>query len=158
MSALVVLVILGVIALVATPTLIVPLVSPRPGNLGVKGGRLSACPANTMNCVSSQQDTRASRALPPLTYTGTQAEAKAKLLATLAADGALVVDAAQPDYVYAEYRTPLMRFIDDVEFYIDDQAKVVHYRSASRIGMGDAGTNKARMTRFAQQWAGGASE
>ena len=55
--------------------------------------------------------------------------------------------------VRAEFTTPLMRFVDDGMFVIDDTAKLIHFRSASRVGYGDHGVNRKRMeeirTRFA---------
>jgi len=38
-----------------------------------------------------------------------------------------------------------MRFVDDVEFYFDEKEKMVHIRSASRLGKGDMGVNRKRM-------------
>lgn len=38
-----------------------------------------------------------------------------------------------------------MRFIDDVEFYVDDAQHLIHYRSASRLGRKDFGANGKRM-------------
>ena len=37
------------------------------------------------------------------------------------------------------------RFTDDVEFSLDEAAGVIHVRSASRIGHGDRGVNRARV-------------
>jgi uncharacterized protein (DUF1499 family) len=38
-----------------------------------------------------------------------------------------------------------MGFVDDVEFYTDDSAKVIHVRSASRLGKSDLGVNRKRV-------------
>jgi uncharacterized protein (DUF1499 family) len=38
-----------------------------------------------------------------------------------------------------------MGFVDDVEFLIDDSAKVIHVRSASRLGQSDLGVNRQRI-------------
>jgi uncharacterized protein (DUF1499 family) len=51
------------------------------------------------------------------------------------------------DYLHAEYRTK-MGFVDDVEFYLDESKKTVHFRSASRIGYSDLGVNRKRMQEF----------
>jgi uncharacterized protein (DUF1499 family) len=39
----------------------------------------------------------------------------------------------------------LLRFVDDVEFLFDDEAKTIHFRSASRTGRSDFGVNRRRM-------------
>ena len=38
-----------------------------------------------------------------------------------------------------------MRFVDDVEFFYDDKAGLIHVRSASRLGRRDFGVNRARV-------------
>ena len=39
----------------------------------------------------------------------------------------------------------MMRFVDDVEFWVDPAAGVVQVRSASRVGRKDFGVNRARI-------------
>lgn len=51
--------------------------------------------------------------------------------------------ASGPNYLYAEFRTPIMRFVDDVEFFFD--GNVIHVRSASRLGRRDFGVNRKRV-------------
>jgi uncharacterized protein (DUF1499 family) len=48
-------------------------------------------------------------------------------------------------YVHAEFRSRLLRLVDDVEFVVDPMAHMVHFRSASRIGRADFGLNRRRM-------------
>ena len=38
-----------------------------------------------------------------------------------------------------------MGFVDDVEFLLDEDAKVIHVRSASRLGESDLGVNRKRI-------------
>jgi uncharacterized protein (DUF1499 family) len=49
------------------------------------------------------------------------------------------------DYLHAEATSLIFRFVDDVEFFVDREAKVIHFRSASRVGHSDLGVNRARM-------------
>jgi uncharacterized protein (DUF1499 family) len=51
----------------------------------------------------------------------------------------------EQDYLRYEFTTLLLRFIDDVEFVFDDEAKIIHFRSASRTGYSDLGVNRRRM-------------
>jgi uncharacterized protein (DUF1499 family) len=53
--------------------------------------------------------------------------------------------ASTDNYLYAEFTTPIMRFVDDVEFLLDKDAKVIHVRSASRLGESDLGVNRKRI-------------
>jgi uncharacterized protein (DUF1499 family) len=55
----------------------------------------------------------------------------------------------RPDYIWAEFRTRLLRFVDDVEFHLPETEKVVHFRSASRAGEGDLGVNRRRYEQIA---------
>ncbi len=51
----------------------------------------------------------------------------------------------RPDYLYAEYTSTLIGFVDDVEFYFPPNAKIIHVRSASRLGHSDLGVNRKRV-------------
>lgn len=48
-------------------------------------------------------------------------------------------------YVYAEFESPLMGFVDDVEFFFQPDGKSVEYRSASRLGKDDLKANRKRI-------------
>jgi len=115
----------------------------RPGDLGVRDGKLKACP-DSPNCVSTQAQDEEHR-IEPITYIGETAAAKAKLMGVVGAMWGTKVVVEQPDYIYVEFKTPGFQFVDDVEFYFDDAAKVIHFRSASRLGYSDMGLNRRRM-------------
>ena len=51
----------------------------------------------------------------------------------------------QPTYIRAETQSPLIGFIDDNEFYIDEEAGVIHIRAAARLGQSDLNKNRERM-------------
>jgi uncharacterized protein (DUF1499 family) len=61
-----------------------------------------------------------------------------------ATPGAQVVKAG-PDYLYVQYTSKWLRFVDDAEFWFDPVAQRVQVRSASRLGEGDLGVNRARI-------------
>ena len=68
-----------------------------------------------------------------------------RLAAIVAAtEGAQIVE-RRGDYLYATYTTPLMRYVDDVEFWLDPARGAIELRSASRVGYGDRGLNRARI-------------
>jgi len=52
---------------------------------------------------------------------------------------------ATPDYIHVEFRSSFFEFVDDVEFLFDDTAKLIHFRSASRVGYYDFNVNRSRM-------------
>jgi uncharacterized protein (DUF1499 family) len=109
---------------------------------GSTASSLPPCPGSP-NCVSTQATDK--HAIAPLRYTSTQGEAMRRLLAVLRAiPRTIVVDSGQSS-VRVEFRTPIFRFVDDTQFLFDDQAKTIHFRSASRIGYSDMGVNRRRM-------------
>ena len=117
----------------------------RPDNLGVKQGRL-APPKTTPNCVSSQADPAdAEHYIAPIPIKGAAAEAIAAARKAVAAMQGATVIRHEGDYLYAEFRTRLMGFVDDVEFAVDEEAGLIHVRSASRLGRRDFGVSRARV-------------
>lgn len=104
--------------------------------------KLKPCPS-TPNCVSTQA-TDASKRMDPISFSGPPAEAQAKLLAILQKPRVEVTESRE-GYIHAVFTTRLMRYRDDVEFLIDPEAHLIHFRSASRVGTSDLGTNRRRM-------------
>jgi len=51
-------------------------------------------------------------------------------------------------YIHAKFTSRLFRFVDDVEFCIDDDLKIIHVRSSSRVGYFDFGVNRRRIERI----------
>ena len=49
------------------------------------------------------------------------------------------------DYLYAEFASRLLGFVDDVEFYFPPNERIIHVRSASRLGHSDFGVNRKRI-------------
>ncbi len=117
----------------------------RPDNLGVKDGRL-APPRRTPNCVSSQADPAdAEHYIAPIAFKGDAAAAAAAMRKAVEGMTDATIIRQDGGYLYAEYRTKLMRFVDDVELLYDPKAGVIHVRSASRLGRRDFGVNRARV-------------
>lgn len=117
-----------------------------PANLGLQDGKLSACPESP-NCVSTTA-LDAEHAIAPIVYTGTIDEVREQILAVVNRMERTTVITVEESYIHVEYRTKIMRYVDDVEFLIDDAAKLIHFRSASRVGYSDLGVNRARMEEF----------
>ncbi len=118
----------------------------RPDNLGVHNGRL-APPKPTPNNVSSQvdKDADAEHYIEPLRYAGDARQAWAALRQVIDGMQGVKVAKSEPNYLYAEFSSKLMGYVDDTEFYLDKKAGVIHVRSASRLGRGDYGVNRKRI-------------
>src|SRR4051794_12816252 len=93
----------------------------RPDDLGVKEGRLAACPSSP-NCVCSQ-DEDAGHAVEPIAFTADADEAWARLKRLLAARPRTRVVSESENYLHAECTSLVFRFVDDLEFRLDREGK-----------------------------------
>ncbi len=115
----------------------------KPTNIGVNSGKLAPCP-NSPNCVSSQsQDVQ--HKIEPLTYKSSPQQAMANLKTAIENMERTKIITENDNYLYAEFSTKLMGYVDDVEFYLDLSANIIHVRSASRLGKSDLGVNRKRV-------------
>ncbi|REH36913.1 uncharacterized protein (DUF1499 family) [Paraperlucidibaca baekdonensis] len=117
----------------------------RPDNLGVNAeGRLAPLPS-APHAVGSQAPEGDKKAIAPLMVTGDKGTYMARLAAVVAdMPGAQVVQ-QDVSYVYAEFTTSLMGFVDDVEFAMQSDDQRVDVRSSSRIGYYDFDANRDRI-------------
>lgn len=120
----------------------------RPENLGVQGDRLTECP-DSPNCVSSQASDEGHR-ITPLTFSDDPAPSFARLKLLLVRRDDTTIIEERPNYLRVEFRTTL--FVDDGEFLLDGQQRVIHTRSASRLGYSDLGKNRRRMEEIRRQF------
>jgi uncharacterized protein (DUF1499 family) len=131
-----------------------------PDNLGVRDGKLKP-PSKTPNRVSSQAGLwpdapqLAYARIEPLALKGGDAKATIARIAAIVDElpGTRIVE-QRDDYLYAQFTTALMRFVDDVEFWADPASGVVQVRSASRLGSKDFGVNRARIEAIRGRLAG----
>lgn len=122
---------------------IMSIFSRRPTHLGVTDGRLAPCPSSP-NCVSTQATNEQHR-MEPLSFDGSSEEAIRRLKTIIETELRTKIVTQRADYIHAEFTSALFRFVDDVEFYLDQEHKVIHFRSASRAGYSDLGVNRKRM-------------
>ena len=115
----------------------------RPPQSGTGAGGLAPCPA-TPNCVSSLS-TDARHAVAPLRYAGTADAALQRLIEVIRGMKRSRITTVQKRYLHAEFTSLIFRFVDDVEFLLDEDTKMIHVRSASRIGTSDLGVNRRRV-------------
>jgi uncharacterized protein (DUF1499 family) len=119
------------------PTKALSLAAPRPSNIGVRSERyLASCPAGSQNCISSLDDVYSKTYVPSWTYNNPLPDEKrtpkimdqavtdlVQVLGNYEGEGVQVVtnratksEVGVGHYVYAEFRTKLLGFVDDVEF------------------------------------------
>jgi uncharacterized protein (DUF1499 family) len=122
-----------------------PHLASKPDNLGLKNGQLSEC-SETPNCVCSfSLETDGQHYIHPLPYTESLEECMSKLKSVLSKMSGMKTIKEEPNYLYLESTTTVFRYVDDLEIYLDDEQKTIHFRSASRIGQSDFGKNRSRV-------------
>lgn len=104
---------------------------------------LKPCP-DKPNCVCSKA-TDARHAIEPLRLAAPAHEAWRALLDVLASWPRIRLVEQNDNYLHAEARSLIFRFVDDLECLMDAGAGVIHVRSASRTGHGDMGVNRKRV-------------
>ena len=121
-----------------------------PDDLGVRNGKLKP-PSSTENSVTSQADLYAEHplrdynAIDPIQLLNGDNEGTA----TLARIGEVITNLERADvverdtdYLRAEFTSKGLKFVDDAEFWFDPVQKVIHVRSAARLGRRDFGMNR----------------
>lgn len=121
-----------------------------PDDLGVTDGKFAPCPKSP-NCVSTQTDTKR-HYIEPIHYTIGRAGARAALLQSIKDIRGSYVVKDSDTYLYAQFQSPLAGFVDDAEFYIDDENKVIHMRSKARLGWWDFSKNRKRIEEIRQKF------
>lgn len=118
--------------------------------IGIKDGKFYPCPKSP-NCVSTQS-TDEKHKMGPLSF-NTLEEAKTKIKGIIGTFKRTKLVTENDNYLHYEFRTATFKFVDDVEFYFDDSAKLVHFRSAARMGWSDLGVNKKRMKKVTELYS-----
>ncbi len=102
-----------------------------------------SCP-DSPNCVFTMAAGE-SHAIAPYHYHISLEEAKAALKQVFGQFPRTELVKGNVDYLQYEVKSFLFGFVDDVEFWFDDVAKTIHFRSAARSGYYDFGVNRRRM-------------
>ena len=128
-----------------------------PADLGVRDGRLKP-PSRTPNSVSTQAELYPDNPahdyakIAPLPARGDAAATMAKLRGIIETMPGAKVITSEPDYLYVQFTTRLMRYVDDAEFWFDPKTQTVQLRSASRVGGKDYGVNRGRIEEIRARW------
>ena len=122
-----------------------PLFSEEPGDV-----KLAPCPSSP-NCISSQA-IEPDKYMAPLPYAGNTEASRSIVLSIIESMPRSKVVQEKENYIHAEFRSLIFRFVDDVEFLFDEEDKTIHFRSASRTGYSDFGVNRKRMQSISERY------
>lgn len=106
--------------------------------------RLEPCPASP-NCVSSES-TLPRQSVDPFLFTDADPDQAVQALRRALAEFDLgVITSDDGVHLKVEFKTRFFRFVDDLDFLIDPDLKIIKVRSAARIGFYDFGKNRRRL-------------
>ena len=106
-------------------------------------GQLAPCPTSP-NCVSSLASDEA-HYVEPFVLTGTSTDCWAAIVSTVKALPRTQIMTETPDYLHAEVRSRLFRFVDHFELAVASDKHRIDIRSASVTGHSDMGVNRERV-------------
>lgn len=109
---------------------------------GLKSGQLQAC-TSTENCVISEVINGKPNTIEPYAFEEEQGAFMAKLKTTVESLGGNVIKLNE-NYISATFTSGIFGFVDDLELRLTED-KLLHFRSASRVGRSDLGANKKRV-------------
>jgi len=114
---------------------------------GLVEGKLSKCP-DKPNCVSSEFEADVGHYVEPVVFSvGTASEALSKMKNTVRKMGGSI-QVENDNYFAATFTSSIFRFVDNLEIRVDKDQKIIHLRSASRVGRSDRGVNRERIERL----------
>ncbi len=106
--------------------------------------QLKPCPESP-NCVSTQTQQK-SKQMDPIPFKLDPKEVIKVIKGVVENLPNTHLEKESLNYLHYTFKSRIFGFTDDVEFVIDAQQKLIHFRSASRTGYSDMGVNKKRMT------------
>jgi len=111
---------------------------------------LAPCP-DKPNCISSQAADR-DHYVEPFSFHDAPAQAMQRLRGAVLDQPRTTLVSATADYLHAEARSLIFRFVDDLEFVLAPEEHAIHVRSAARSGYSDFGVNRRRVERIRQRF------
>lgn len=121
---------------------------------GLVDGGLARCPARP-NCVCSEFPGDADHYVEPLALPRDPEEFETDWIRAVISDMGGIVQNVDNNHVAATFSSDVFRFVDDFEVRADFENGVLHLRSASRVGYGDAGVNRRRVEAFREKYLAG---
>jgi len=104
------------------------------------------CPSSP-KCVSSEEQGTA-QFIEPFDFNDQPEQAMARLRMALLNEENVTITNEQPTYLYAEVRSPLFGFVDDMKFVLTAEQGKIQVRSSARTGFSDLGVNRRRVERI----------
>lgn len=114
--------------------------------LGIHHSKLSPCPTSP-NCVCSDSADK-KHYIEPYQLKVKPSEGWEAFKKVISALPRITIISATNDYLHAEARSRIFRFVDDMEFQLRPQQNIIAIRSAARLGHYDFGVNRHRLDKI----------
>lgn len=111
---------------------------------GLIEGKLSQC-SNKPNCVCSELKEDHKHYINPIIVPDNPELDALAVLKNVISDMGGVLQLETERYAAYQFTSAIFGFVDDLEIRFDPVNKVIHVRSASRVGTSDFGVNKKRV-------------
>lgn len=116
--------------------------------VGLIDGKFSPCPKMHC-CVSTMSDIDDKKHyIEPISYQEDIGKAMDKIINIVNSMKRTKILKKTDNYIHALFTTALIKFKDDVQFYFDDNHKIIHFKSQSRLKGYDYNTNRNRMEKI----------
>lgn len=99
---------------------------------------------DTPNCVSSQTTSKKHYILP-FKISGDPKLAWEGLRSAIIKHDRMIITHETESSLHAEATSLVLQFVDDIDAFLDEEAGLIHIRSASRVGHSDFGVNRKRV-------------
>jgi uncharacterized protein (DUF1499 family) len=119
---------------------------------GLVNGMLAPCPESP-NCIGSQDSSDTGHYSEPIALAAGSGSEVIETVGQTVRDMGGAVEIANGNYLAARFSSRVFGFVDDFEVRIDTEERLLHFRSASRVGYGDMGVNLGRVLLFKQEFA-----
>jgi uncharacterized protein (DUF1499 family) len=113
-------------------------------------GKLAQCP-NKPNCVCSEYPSDAHHYLEALAVPTKLIDMTMPMIKGAVEELGGQIQIENNNYLAATFSSKFFGFIDDVEFRLDSENHLIHFRSAARTGHSDFSVNKNRMLKLKHQ-------
>ena len=111
---------------------------------GLVEDKLTKCP-DKPNCICTEFEADATHYVSPMVYSGANISEVLFRLKSKVLEMGGSIQKESDSYLAATFTSSIFRFVDDLEFRIDSDQKIIHMRSASRVGYSDRGVNRKRI-------------
>ena len=118
---------------------------------GLADGQLKPCPEKP-NCVCSEYPQDSDHYIAALEFGNRSPSEALTSLRSIALESGAKIETESNGYLALSFQSAIFGFVDDLELRLDEAARLVHVRSAARVGNSDLGVNRARVEAIRQKY------